>query len=206
MPLAEVCGWGGVTLGLVTTIAQAVRIRRIGTDGVNATTWSLFLLMAMYWIAYGIAVGSPEVIIGTSLSMPLLIWLLVMLDGAERRRGMVRGAASILLAAWLPAAVFGWSVGLLGLGVLMVSTRLPQLLELIRADHADGVSTASWVTGAASVTLWFVYYVSSSMTAAAVTMVLACSANVSIVVMARIRHRGSVQRARRASQLELAVA
>lgn len=189
MPLALVVGWSGVTAGAATTLAQVVRVRREGTDGVNATTWALFTLMSAFWLAYGISAGSPEVVAGTLLGLPPLVWLLSMLEGPERRRGLLRGAGAIFAAAWVPAALFGWNVGLLGLGVLMVATRMPQLLELVRVRHARGVSTASWLIGSASVVLWLTYYVTSEMTAAAVSMALALVANVTIVALAAYRHR-----------------
>jgi len=191
MPLASIVGWGGVTAGACTTLLQALLVRRKGTDGVNATTWSLFTLMSAFWLSYGLSVESPEVVVGTILGLPFLLRLLWMLDATERRRGLVKGATAMFVMAWLPAALFGWNVGLLGLGALIIATRMPQLLELVRVDHARGVSSSSWAIGSLSVTLWLAYYVSSSMTAAAVSMALALVTNLMIVTLAVMRHRGS---------------
>ena len=42
---------------------------------------------------------------------------------------------------WLPALVLGWDAGLLGIGILVVATRMPQLPELVRAaTHAASPS------------------------------------------------------------------
>ena len=93
------------------------------------------------------------------------------------------------MTTWLPAAMLGWNAGLLGIGVLVVATRVPQLIQLVRARHALGVSTASWLLGAASVALWLTYYVATSRPAAAVMMGVALATNLSIAAMATVRHR-----------------
>lgn len=189
MPLASLMGWGGVTVGTLTTIAQVVRIRRMGSDGVNATTWSLFAIMSVFWLAYGLASHSREIVAGSLVGAPFFIGLLWMLDRGERWRGLGRAAIAVATTTWLPAALFGWNAGLLGIGTLVVATRAPQLAQLVRARHAQGVSVASWLLGATSVTLWLAYYVATSRTAAAVTMGAALVANLSIVVLAVARHR-----------------
>jgi uncharacterized protein with PQ loop repeat len=190
MPLASLVGWGGGLLGLVMTYLQAVRVYRKGPDGVSATTWSLFTLMAMFWLCYGFAAHSAQVIAGTAAGVPLMVWLLAMVDPTELRKGLARGAAAIVLTTWVPALLLGWDAGLLGIGVLMVVTRFPQLLELVRVDHARGVSSGSWIIGSVSVTMWLIYYASSRMTAAAISMAFALAMNLAIVAMAVVRHRG----------------
>jgi uncharacterized protein with PQ loop repeat len=192
MPFASLIGWGGGLLGLVMTFLQAIRVHRLGPDGVSATTWSLFTLMAMYWLSYGLAAHSAQVIVGTAAGVPLMVWLLAMVEPTDLRRGLARGTAAIVATTWIPALLFGWDAGLLGIGVLMVATRFPQLLELVRADHARGVSTGSWVMGSVSVTMWLCYYAISNMSAAAISMAFALGMNLAIVAMAVARHRGEV--------------
>lgn len=189
MPLASLAGWSGAVLGTITTIAQVVRVRREGTDGVNATTWALFLVMSGFWIAYGSSVGSAQVIVSATVSIPLLTWLVVLLDRREAVRGLLLAVAVVGVCAGLPADRLGWSAGVLGLGIVIVGTRMPQLLQLLRSRHADGVSVTSWLTGAASVVLWLAYYSTTGQVAAAVTMAAACCMNASIVVLTLRRHR-----------------
>jgi uncharacterized protein with PQ loop repeat len=191
MPLASLLGWGGGVIGTLTVTAQATRVRRVGADGVNATTWSLFSLMSAFWLAYGVATGSIEIVAASLAGVPFLVWLLWMLDRAERWQGLGRAAVAVAVTTWLPAALLGWNAGLLGIGVLVVATRMPQLTQLVRAHHARGVSTGSWLLGATSVALWLSYYVATSRTAAAITMGAALVTNVSIVALAIARHRGS---------------
>lgn len=124
----------------------------------NATTWSLLFLLSACWVSYGTAVHSPEIVTSSIVGAPFMIWLLAMLDGARRRRDLLRVAASVSVSAVLPALLLGWNAGILGLGVLIVATRMPQLFGLVRAAHAHGVSTSSWLLGAAGVALRLVNY------------------------------------------------
>jgi uncharacterized protein with PQ loop repeat len=190
MPIASYIGWAGATTGTLTTIAQVVRVRRVGTDGVNATTWALFLFMSGFWLAYGIASRSPEIVVASLVGLPFLVDLLARLTVADRRQGLARGAAAVVVAAWLPTALLGWDGGLLGIGVLVVATRAPQFTQVVRAHHADGVSVTSWLLGSCSVAMWLGFYVGTGRAAAAVTMGAALVANLSIVAMTVIRHRG----------------
>jgi uncharacterized protein with PQ loop repeat len=190
MPLASIVGWGGATIGTLTTVVQTARIRRVGTDGVNATTWSLFALTSVFWLAYGVASHSDQIVAASVIGAPFLIGLLARLDQAARRRGIAHAALAVAATTWLPAALFGWNAGLLGVGVLVVATRAPQLTQLLGTRHARGVSATAWLLGAVSVAMWLAYDVSTSRTAAAVTMVAALVANLSIVTLAVTRHRG----------------
>jgi MtN3 and saliva related transmembrane protein len=182
-------GWCGVVVSTLTNFAQAARVRRIGPDGVNATTWSLFTFMSLFWLGYGLSVRSIEIVVSSIAGLPCLVLLLAMLPSSVRWRGVVWGAASLGVMACVPAALFGWDVGLLGLGTLIVATRVPQLVQLVRATHADGVSTGSWLLGSLNVSLWLVYYVSTSRSAAAISMGSALVTNLLIVALVLVRHR-----------------
>jgi len=85
---------GGDALSTVTAPVQPVRVYRQGPDGVNATTWSLRLRMSAFWVADGTAARSPEIVVSSILGAPFMIRLLGMLDGAARRRGLLRAVAS----------------------------------------------------------------------------------------------------------------
>lgn len=191
MSVGALAGWAGATLGTWTAAAQVVRIRRHGTQGVNATTWALFLTMSAYWLAYGLVVRSPEIIASVLVAAPFLCWLLWLLDPQERTRGLVPAILIVLACAFGPAALFGWSAGVLGLGVVIVGTRMPQLLQLVRQREVVGVSVGSWLLGASSVALWLAYYLSVHHLAAAATMCAALVANLSIAALATLRQRRS---------------
>ncbi len=195
MHLAALVGWGGVVVGTLTNVAQMAKVRRLGADGVNATTWALFTLMSIFCLGYGAAVGSTVVVVSALLGLPFLVVLLARLHPAARLRGLARGLVATIVLAWLPAALLGWDAGLLGLGALIVATRMPQLIELARASHAVGVSTGSWLLGSLNVTLWLVYYVATGRGYAAATMCVALVANLVIVALTLTRHRLGSRRA-----------
>jgi uncharacterized protein with PQ loop repeat len=194
MPFAAFVGWGGAVLGTLTSAAQLVRVHRHGADGVNATTWSLFLCMSGFWLAYGVAVRSPEIVVASLAGAPFNVALLARLARRDRRRGLWHATCAVAGVTVLPAVLFGWDAGLLGIGVLVVATRAPQLVQLVRARHAHGVSVGSWSLGVTSVGLWLAYYVSTSQRAAAWTMTAALACNLTIVSLTLLRHRVAAAR------------
>src|SRR5579871_6223922 len=115
MHLAAVVGWSGVVVGTLTNGAQARKIGRQGADGVNATTWSLFTLMSLVWLAYGASVGSPEVVASALCGLPFLVVLLARLDPVTRWRCLGIAAALLGVVVGAPTAISGWDAGLLGL-------------------------------------------------------------------------------------------
>jgi uncharacterized protein with PQ loop repeat len=207
MPLAAVVGWGGAVLGTLTAALQLGRIRCRGADGVNATTWSLFGMMSGFWLAYGVACGAVEIVAASLAGLPFVVALLGHLEPRARRRGAVRAAAAVIVTVWVPTAWLGWDAGLLGIGVLVVATRAPQLLQLLGARHATGVSAGSWLLGVTSVGLWLAYYVATARPFAAASMAAALAANAAIVVLATRRHRGgrAVVTAPRVARLAVAM-
>ena len=204
MHLAAVVGWSGVVVGTLTNGAQARRIGRQGPDGVNATTWSLFTMMTFVWLAYGASVGSPEVVASALCGLPFLVVLLARLDPTTRWRSLTIAAGLLGVVVGVPTAALGWDAGLLGLGGVIVLTRLPQLRQLVWARHADGVSTGSWLLGSLNVGLWLVFYATTHHAVAAATMGIAMATNLSIVGLAVLRHRQGSTRPSPADELALA--
>ncbi|HEV2428172.1 MAG TPA: hypothetical protein VGS61_08135, partial [Acidimicrobiales bacterium] len=85
----------------------------------------------------------------------------------------------------------GWNAGVLGVGVVMTVTRMPQLIELVRERDAAGVSAASWFLGVAGCALWAAYYAATGLTAALVATAAAGLASLAIALLAAWRHAGA---------------
>ena len=49
------------------TYVQFRRAKLVGVDGISPLTWSLFLAMGIFWVAYGIHLGSACMVAGTVL-------------------------------------------------------------------------------------------------------------------------------------------
>ena len=54
MSTADLIGWIGALSGGFMTAIQYVRARRVGVDGISPLTWSLFLMMGIFWMTYGL--------------------------------------------------------------------------------------------------------------------------------------------------------
>ena len=49
--------------------------------------------MSSFWLAYGLATGSAEILAASICGgLPLLVWLLAMLEPSDLRRGLGRAA------------------------------------------------------------------------------------------------------------------
>lgn len=190
MNFASSCGYLGVALGVVGTFAQYRRVARDGAAGVSPATWTLFFLMGGFWIAYGTAAHSPEVVLGSVTLLPMqlsIVYRLRPLDPVT----VGRAVAFFALCCVAPALVLGWDAGVLGVGVAMTVTRMPQLIELVREPDASGVSAASWYLGVAGCALWIAYYASRGMAAALTATAAAGLASLAIAALATWRHAGS---------------
>lgn len=202
MHFAPVVGYVAVALGVVGTYAQVRRVRRDGVAGVSPATWTLFCLMGGFWISYGIVAHSAQVVVGSVVLLPMQLSVVSRLRPLDVAV-LARSAALFALCCVAPSLVLGWNAGVLGVGVVMVVTRMPQLIELIREPDATGVSSASWFLGVAGCALWAAYYAATSLTAALVATAAAGLASLAIALLASWRHAGARPMVRRGSALAL---
>ena len=71
MSTADLIGWIGALSGGFMTAIQYVRARRVGVDGISPLTWSLFLMMGIFWMAYGLEEHSACMVVGTLMVAPV---------------------------------------------------------------------------------------------------------------------------------------
>src|SRR5665213_2306022 len=84
-------GWLAVASGVVGTSYQLRRVRALGIEGVSLATWVLFVYMGGFWITYGFAAHSAEVVLGSALILPIQLSILFRL--APWRRWALVGRA-----------------------------------------------------------------------------------------------------------------
>lgn len=194
-------GWlaTGVTLG--STWMQFRRLQRRGLEGVSLATWTLFVLMGLFWMTYGAWRHSGEIFAGSAVIFPLQVAIVVRLSPGRHWRTLVRALVYFGALCLAPTVVWGWFGGLLGTGVAMTLNRIPQIVELVRRGDASGVSAASWTWGATGSLLWVTYYASAHLWGALLATGFAGTASAVIAVLAAWRHRSS-RRDHVASSLE----
>jgi uncharacterized protein with PQ loop repeat len=185
---ADVIGWTGALTGGFMTAIQYVRARRVGVDGISPLTWSLFLMMGIFWMAYGIEEHSACMVVGTIMVAPVQAAILLTLGWKETWRSMGLALITVILTILLPTVIWGWNVGAGSIGVVMVFTRLPQIIDLLRLPSVEGVSVMSWLLSSVNLGLWLYYYLVHHDTGAAISMVITIASNLLITVLAARRH------------------
>ena len=192
--LATDFGWAAVLLGLGGTLAQFQRARRLGVEGISIATWVLFVFMGFFWITYGFAARSSEVIMGSLIVMPFQLAIVFRLRPWKSPQVVLRSFVFFVAACVMPTLLWGWVGGVYGTGVAMVANRGPQIVELIREQDASGVSVMSWLLGVVGTMLWVAYYQNVGLWAALVSTAFAGLANLTIALLATWRHRQARQR------------
>jgi uncharacterized protein with PQ loop repeat len=187
--LAVTFGWAAVLLTVGGTIAQFRRAARLSIEGVSLATWTLFVFMSCFWVTYGADQRSAIIILGSLLTLPFQVAIVLRLKFWRRWPVVTRAFAFSLVFCALPTLMWGWPGGVYGTGVAMVANRAPQLIELIRYPDATGVSVAMWFLGVAGALCWVIYYQNIRLWAALASAAVAGLASLSIALMATWRHR-----------------
>ncbi|HEY5104963.1 MAG TPA: hypothetical protein VII65_07975, partial [Acidimicrobiales bacterium] len=105
---------------------------------------------------------------------------------------VITGAtAYVFVLCVLPTFFWGWPGGVYGAGVVMVISRIPQIVELIRDPDVTGVSVKMWVMVGASGMCWVIYYENARLWAALASTACACAASLTNAFLAAWRQRRS---------------
>ncbi len=182
-------GWVAVALGTTAAYLQFRRVGRHGAHGVSLSTWTLFVLLAIFWMLYGLSVRSWPLLVGTVLALPWQLSILVRLRPWQRWDVVARALALVLVCSLAPALWWGWTGAVLGAGSAGTFTRVPQLAAVLRSSAVSGVSSGSWLLGVAVSSLWVVYYLGARLWAVLVVTALAGTMSLGIAVLSRRRQR-----------------
>lgn len=185
-------GWTALLLTLWGTIAQFRRTLRLGVEGVSLATWTLFVLMGCFWIVYGIDQRSAIIVLGSLLILPMQLAIVFRLRpwrSWPATRVVAGSIIYVFVLSVLPTFFWGWPGGVYGAGVVMVLSRGPQIIELIRDPDVTGVSVKTWAMVAAGGACWIVYYENARLWAALVSTACAGVASLAIAVLAAWRQR-----------------
>jgi len=187
--LCATLGWIAITIGVVSTFAQLARAYAVGIEGISLATWFMFSLLGCFWIAYGAYVHSLIISMGSLSVLPFQVVVIVRLKPWLRWPVIQRCLLFFSVFCVGPTLVWGWSVGVLGVGLVMIATRLPQLIELARHRGAMGVSVGAWSLSTFGTLLWIIYDAGFHFWAAALVTLGSGVANVTIASLAGWRHR-----------------
>jgi uncharacterized protein with PQ loop repeat len=190
--LAITIGWIAVALMAWGTIDQVRRARHLGVEGVSLATWTLFIFLGCFWVTYGIDQNSAIIIVGSALLLPMQLVIVALLRPWISRTSLLVVARSALFAFVLcvvPTFFWGSPGGIYGAGVAAVSTRVPQIIELIRDPDVTGVSVRAWVLVSTGSICWMIFYQNARLWAALAATSFSFLASVAIAILAAWRQR-----------------
>jgi uncharacterized protein with PQ loop repeat len=179
MSLLVLVGWTATAVGTILGLPQLVRTARTrNTEGLSLVGWQAILAINLGWAAHGIRIGQPPQIVASAMSLIATVPILYFLSRELGRRTVLTFLPGLGLAAtmigvdqFLGSAAFG--IFAIVPGVIAMAG---QSVELVRAPHVKGVSTASMLLGTLNQTLWAIWAVllqdSGSMIAILATSVL----------------------------------
>lgn len=160
----EWLAYAGSVLMTSMSLPQIARILRDrSAEGVSLLTWLIFALSGASWLAYGLLLAAPGIIVGNIPFIATTVPVVMLLLRRQRRWSWapavvapVAGvAAVVMLLLQLPSAIPG-AIGV-ACGLL---TTVPQLLESVRrrrADLASEVAMGTLVLLLAGQCLWLSY-------------------------------------------------
>jgi len=188
--VTSTAGYLAVLIGIASTVLQFQRLRRDGVEGISLATWVMFLLTGMFWISYGIwSAHSLIVDLGSGTVVPFQAYIIWRLSPWRHWRSVAQSTLFVFVFSFAPVIVGGWSAGVYGTGLSMALMRVPQIVELARQRHADGVSAPAWYAGVLCSALWLVYYAGAHTWAAFWSTCSAGVASLVVAVLTTIRHQ-----------------
>ena len=186
---------GGLAVALEVVFAwpQASKaLRAPDVAGISAVTAVLMVLTATSWLAYGIAVSDPVVIVA---NLVMAIATLV-IAGALVARGRL-GAPLALgsSAAWAAVAVGALALfGPAGLGAvgatIGISMGLPQAARAVRTGSVAGVAISSYVLLGCLQASWLVYGLLIADAVIVVPNIIALPITIAVTTVLAVRRAG----------------
>jgi uncharacterized protein with PQ loop repeat len=192
----EWLAYAGSVLMTSMSLPQIARIvRDRSADGVSLLTWLIFSLSGASWLAYGLILGAPGIIVGNIPFIATTVPVVVLLLRRQRNwpwpaaiAAPVAGVASaVLILRELPPGVPG------GLGVACgLLTTVPQLLESLnrrREDLPSEVAMGTLVLLLSGQCLWLSYGIFRPDLPIVMTNVVAVGATVTLLMVEGGRRR-----------------
>lgn len=151
-------------LGLIATIGtvafgipQAVKSTRERSNaGVSLATWWMALVICWPWGAYGVEKADPFLIVTNVLAAVVAIWVLVACSPGRAWKTLIV-ASGITVVAFLALSAAPTVALIASATIVMVLSRVPQLMAVIRARDVGAVSLTTWWLSLATATTWALY-------------------------------------------------
>ena len=144
------------------SIPQAVRVSRLGADGVALSTWMALVLVGELWAIYGLLARVPAEL---ATNIPNVAVCLLVVFQVARRRGSLRASTlsasvlSITVIAFAIACYAGRAQNLEAIVAITFSLGLyiPQLRKSLVQGDLEGLSPTSWAMNTLAALSWLAY-------------------------------------------------
>jgi uncharacterized protein with PQ loop repeat len=134
-----------LVLACAQPVPQVVRLLRThSVEGVSSATTMLGVVVAVAWIAYGLARGLPTVYLLSFVFLAGYLVTATLLWQRGRRSGV--GLAALLASGFVAVtAGLGWTALGLVLGAVAIAQFAPQVIEANRATDLSGLAPGTCV-------------------------------------------------------------
>ncbi|MEZ5186803.1 MAG: PQ-loop domain-containing transporter [Candidatus Nanopelagicales bacterium] len=183
-------GYAGAVLLTSMSIPQIARIvRDHSAAGVSLTTWLIFALSGISWLAYGLILQAPAVIVGNITFVGTTLPVVMLLLRRQRRWQVLPAVAAPLAAAVVLVAGLRQVPAVIpsSLGVLCGTlTTVPQLFVSLRRRRNREISEVSLATLGLLATgqlLWLSYGLARPDVPIIVTNVIAVAVTFTLIIV-----------------------
>jgi MtN3 and saliva related transmembrane protein len=187
---AEWFGYAGAALMTAMSLPQIARIvRDRSAAGVSLLTWTIFALSGTSWLAYGLILQAPAIIVGNVTFIATTVPVVILLLRRQRAWPLPAAVLVPVFAVALGVSVLSLLPGAVSssLGVVCgILTTVPQLLESISRRRAGAVSEVSLATLfllLAGQSLWLTYGLTRPDLPMIVTNVVAVTVTTSLIAV-----------------------
>ena len=181
--IIQVVGWLAAAATLLSSVPQVVRLLRTrNTSGVSIWTYTIWTSVALWWAAWGFAVGAKPSLAVNLACAPLLFAVVLLLRPTRTHWAVLALSlvGSITGMLWSPTSLL--VVGSLG----QVLLGLPAATEALRRNaDLSGVAPGTWAIVIVSSVLWIVFETGIGYPEASVAGTL--QALVAVVILLRVR-------------------
>ena len=187
---AEWFGYAGAALMTAMSLPQIARIvRDRSAAGVSLLTWTIFALSGTSWLAYGLILQAPAIIVGNVTFIATTVPVVILLLRRQRAWPLPAAVLVPVFAVAVGVSVLSLLPGAVAssLGVVCgILTTVPQLLESISRRRAGAVSEVSLATLfllLAGQSLWLTYGLTRPDLPMIVTNVVAVTVTTSLIAV-----------------------
>jgi len=155
-----IVGWVAVGVGMVVALPQLARLARTSkVDGLSLTSWRSILAMNLAWLAHGVRLEAPALIVTNLLGLCSTLPILYLLSRQFTRRLVPLLIPSLVVAAAMIAVdhVLGSAAyGIAAITIALVSN-VGQSMQLVRAPHVTGVSPLFVTMAVVNQSVWIAW-------------------------------------------------